>query len=64
MYNSFYLFDEAAQEAVRFQYGMQVPDEAKANKCIKCGKCLSHCPQQIKIPQELEQVKKLFSPEK
>lgn len=60
MYNSFFLFDETAQHSVRFQYGMQVPDPAKADKCVKCGKCVSHCPQQIAIPQELEQVHQLF----
>jgi hypothetical protein len=33
----------------------------KANKCIKCGKCESHCPQGIKIRQELENVTALFA---
>lgn len=61
MYNSFYLFDEIAQRSVRFQYGMQIPEHAKADKCIKCGKCVSHCPQQISIPEELEKVHRLFS---
>lgn len=29
-----------------------------ASKCLKCGKCEQHCPQNIPIRQELEQVKK------
>lgn len=31
---------------------------SNASKCIKCGKCEQHCPQNISIRQELEQVKK------
>ncbi len=29
-----------------------------ASQCIKCGKCQTHCPQSIPIPEKLEQVKK------
>ncbi len=29
-----------------------------ASKCLKCGKCEQHCPQNISIRRELEQVKK------
>ncbi len=31
---------------------------AEASKCVSCGKCESHCPQQIKIREELKNVKK------
>jgi predicted aldo/keto reductase-like oxidoreductase len=34
---------------------MEKPN-GKASLCIKCGKCLSHCPQNIQIPDELEKV--------
>jgi predicted aldo/keto reductase-like oxidoreductase len=33
----------------------QNPD-GNAAMCIKCGKCLEKCPQQINIPTELEKV--------
>lgn len=29
-----------------------------ASQCVKCGKCQTHCPQSIPIPEKLEQVKK------
>ncbi|MFZ5950915.1 MAG: aldo/keto reductase [Candidatus Rifleibacteriota bacterium] len=61
MFNSFYLFDKAAQDSVRFQYGMLVPEPYRAGRCVKCGKCVSHCPQNIGIPDELEKVHQLFS---
>jgi len=31
---------------------------SSASLCVKCGKCVSHCPQHIDIPAELEQAKK------
>lgn len=60
MYNSYFLFDETAQASVRFQYGMFVPEAARADKCVQCGKCETHCPQQIKIREELSNVQELF----
>ncbi len=31
-----------------------------ASNCVKCGKCEKHCPQSIKIRDELEEAKKTF----
>lgn len=31
-----------------------------ADACISCGKCVSHCPQSIKIPSMLEKIKSLY----
>ena len=36
-----------------------IPDDKRAGKCINCGACVSHCPQQIKIPDNLRKVKGL-----
>ncbi|MDC7125368.1 MAG: aldo/keto reductase [Spirochaetales bacterium] len=33
---------------------------ALASQCIGCGKCMKHCPQGIKIPEELKKVKRRF----
>ena len=30
--------------------------ENKANACISCGKCASHCPQSINIPEEMKKI--------
>lgn len=60
MYNSFYLLDESFQGSTRFQYNAQVAETARASQCVKCGRCEMHCPQQIQIMQELENVKAIF----
>jgi predicted aldo/keto reductase-like oxidoreductase len=26
------------------------------NNCIGCGRCISHCPQRINIPEEMEKM--------
>lgn len=36
-----------------------IPDEKRAHNCIECGACTKHCPQQIKIPDQLKKVTNL-----
>ena len=60
MYNSYYLVDESFRSTIKFQYGMQVAEAARASNCVKCGRCETHCPQQISIMKELEAVKAVF----
>lgn len=55
LYNNGYLFDNI--EFAKRQYMMLLVDEAKASKCVECGKCESHCPQSIAIREELKNVK-------
>ena len=31
-----------------------------ADRCVRCGKCMTHCPQSIKIPDKLEMIHKLY----
>ncbi len=38
---------------------VKIPAEKRAAACIQCGACVSHCPQQIKIPDMLKKVKVL-----
>jgi len=38
-----------------------IPEAQRAAACIKCGACLAHCPQKIDIPNELDEVKQMFS---
>ena len=33
-----------------------VPKLRQANHCIQCGQCQPHCPQSIRIPQELQRI--------
>ncbi len=37
-------------------YDRTVPKLRQANHCIGCDQCVHHCPQAIKIPQELQQI--------
>jgi predicted aldo/keto reductase-like oxidoreductase len=45
---------------LKAQYNTIVEVSEKADKCVECGKCETHCPQGIKIRQELKKVKALF----
>jgi len=40
---------------------MFVDDSERPDKCVECGKCESHCPQALKIREELKNVKELFA---
>lgn len=49
--------DELTQEQGRAEYKNI---DVGANECINCGKCASHCPQSIKIPDKLSIIKEMF----
>ncbi len=57
-YNSKYFFGNSL--GVKYQYigrsvGFFGGKKAGATQCISCGKCLSHCPQAIPIPDKLRE---------
>lgn len=58
-YNEYKNGDISEEESKR-KYS-EIPAEYNVNVCIKCGKCASHCPQSIKIPEKLEDLKSFFS---
>ncbi|MDR0583422.1 MAG: 4Fe-4S binding protein [Treponema sp.] len=31
-------------------------EREKAHNCVGCGLCMTHCPQQIKIPDRLKEI--------
>lgn len=60
-YNDYFLFGNAEmKDFYKFNYNAFVPEHEQAAVCIECGVCEEHCPQNIKIIQELEKVKKFY----
>lgn len=51
---------DISEEESKKRYS-EIPAENNADVCIKCGKCASHCPQSIKIPEKLEELKSFFA---
>ena len=45
-----------ARRAFLEGYDRSVPKLRQANHCIGCDQCTHHCPQAIKIPQELHRI--------
>lgn len=37
-------------------YSRQIARERQADHCIGCGQCISHCPQNIDIPKQLQRI--------
>jgi len=37
-------------------YNRVIPQLRQANHCIECNKCTPHCPQNIRIPQQLQKI--------
>lgn len=54
-YNSKNTFNDFAG---RIQYFMLNGIDSIASKCVKCGKCVPKCPQNINIPKEMSNVEK------
>ena len=47
-----------ARKAYLVSYDRAVPKLRQADRCIGCNTCVEHCPQRIKIPQELHKISK------
>lgn len=45
-----------ARRAFLVGYDRSVPKLRQANRCIGCNKCVSHCPQRIDIPAEMQRI--------
>ena len=45
-----------ARRAFLIGYDRSVPKLRQADHCIGCGQCAPHCPQRIRIPQELHRI--------
>ena len=54
-YNNYHMFGR--EEAYRI-----LQPEQRASNCIECGECETHCPQSIKIREELKNVQAIFEP--
>ena len=37
-----------------------IPRDRQPDHCIQCGQCMPHCPQNIRIPQELHRIDKII----
>lgn len=51
---------DISEEESKKKYS-EILAENNADVCIKCDKCASHCPQSIKIPEKLEELKSFFN---
>lgn len=56
VYNKFKTGEFSKEESIKEYRKIDV----KADACINCGKCASHCPQSIQIPLMLEKIKSLY----
>ena len=45
-----------ARRAFLVGYDRSVPNLRQANFCIGCNQCVHHCPQAMKIPQEMHRI--------
>ena len=61
LYNEAIMYNTPVRS--RFVYANWFRPEGKADRCIRCGQCVEHCPQSIPIPQWLEKAQRFLSGE-
>ena len=61
-YNTMYTEKKVAGWKEYFQTVAMNKETAFPSACINCGKCASHCPQGIAVPQELKKARKALLP--
>ena len=57
----FKLYNQYAidKKAHHFRDGYQAMEESKrADRCVGCGQCMQHCPQGIRIPEEMQKIQR------
>ena len=50
-------------KASAMQYFSLIPEDARADSCINCEKCIPFCTQMLTIPEELQKVYEFFGSE-
>ena len=63
---SFALYNDAKRDQAGNSWNTamvyrSIPESNRAEACIKCGACVSNCPQHIDIPKEMDKVVKQFA---
>ena len=58
-FNSFNQYNKTRDKEDFTKEYSSIPEENRAHNCIECGACTKHCPQQIKIPEQLKKVNNL-----
>ncbi len=63
-YNTYHYFEPGSEARKRSisHYHMFTEEAVMAKHCIQCKKCESHCPQHIKISDEMVKVSEVFTP--
>lgn len=49
-----------SRRAYLVSYDRSLEKIRQANRCIGCGQCMSHCPQDIRIPSELHRIDRII----
>lgn len=60
LYNSQNLIDKAHSLGMYYRNLVSNNDNISASNCVKCKKCMDYCPQNIDIPNFLEQIAESF----
>ena len=58
IYNEYKLQGNRAEFLAKMK---ALPEGSGPEECVNCGKCMKHCPQHIRIPEELKKIREDFA---
>ena len=61
LYNDVFVYDDLEPSKLRYNAGISITKEQRADNCLECLECVKKCPQGISVPEWLKKAHALLN---